>query len=77
MPPDHPLRQRLNDEVHARPPERPPSPSRVSFLALVADGEARRAAWDMIRARAERSGVAPPEIVSRHLAGSISGTSLR
>ena len=27
LPPDHPLRQALNDEVHARPPERVPTPA--------------------------------------------------
>jgi uncharacterized membrane-anchored protein len=77
MPPDHPLRQRLNDEVHARPPERPGSPSRVSFLALVADGEARRAAWDLIRARAESNGVAPPDAAAAHFSADFPGFRLK
>ena len=43
LPPDHPQRIRLNDEVHARPPERIFPPARVSFIAVLAD-EAERAA---------------------------------
>jgi uncharacterized membrane-anchored protein len=66
MPPDYPLRQRLNDEVHARPPEKLTSPCRVSFLALVADGEQRRAAWEIIRSEAARCGAPPPNPASAH-----------
>ena len=37
LPPDHPQRVELNDEVHARPPEMLEAPVRVSFLALLSD----------------------------------------
>ena len=77
MPPDHPLRQRLNDEVHARPPERPTSPCRVSFLALVADGEQRRAAWEIIRAEAARCGAPPPNPASAHYSADFDGFRLK
>jgi uncharacterized membrane-anchored protein len=77
MPPDHPLRQRLNDEVHARPPERPPSPSRISFLALLADGEARRAAWETIGARAQSCGVSPPDSAAAHFSADFPGFRLK
>jgi uncharacterized protein DUF3422 len=35
LPPDHPQRAELNDEVHARPPEALAAPVRVSYLALL------------------------------------------
>lgn len=38
----HPLRQHLNDEVHARPPVPLEAPTRVSFLAFLHEGEAAR-----------------------------------
>jgi len=37
LPPDHPHRIELNDEVHARPPEALVAPLRLSFLALYCD----------------------------------------
>jgi hypothetical protein len=41
LPPDHPLRVELNDEVHARPPEALVAPVQVSFLALFSDSSRR------------------------------------
>jgi uncharacterized membrane-anchored protein len=38
LPPDHPLRRTLNDEVHARPPESLAAPVRLSYLVLVGSG---------------------------------------
>jgi uncharacterized membrane-anchored protein len=35
LPPDHPQRRALNDEVHARPPERIVPPMRLSYIVLV------------------------------------------
>jgi hypothetical protein len=37
LPPDHPHRMELNDEVHARPPEALVAPLRLSFLAIWCD----------------------------------------
>ena len=51
LPPDHPQRQELNDEVHARPPESLTAPSRLSFLALVSD-PAQRSREEAALARA-------------------------
>ena len=66
LPPDHALRQRLNDEVHARPPERIVAPARVKFLALIADARQRQAAWAMIAAAAARQGAPAPEANAYH-----------
>ena len=41
LPPDHPLRTELNDEVHARPPDALAAPVCVWYLALVSDGAGR------------------------------------
>jgi Protein of unknown function (DUF3422) len=37
LPPEHPLRIELAEEVHARPPDAFRSPFRVSYLALLSD----------------------------------------
>jgi uncharacterized membrane-anchored protein len=36
---EHPQRRALNDEVHARPPEQLVAPLRLTYLALVTDGD--------------------------------------
>ncbi len=60
------MRQRLNDEVHARPPERVTCPARASFLALVADAPSRNQAWGMIYDLALRHGAPAPDLNSDH-----------
>jgi len=66
LPPDHPQRFSLNDEVHARPPERLGAPCRVSFLALVAPRERRADAWAVIAEAAKRFGAPPPDESADH-----------
>ena len=41
LPPDHPLRGELHEEVHARPSEALQAPLRLTFLALVSDASSR------------------------------------
>ncbi len=60
LPPDHPQRQELNDEVHARPPESLTAPSRLSFLALVSDPAQRSREEAALAELAAAFGVAPP-----------------
>ncbi|NBQ39845.1 MAG: DUF3422 family protein, partial [Alphaproteobacteria bacterium] len=36
---DHPQRRALNDEVHARPPERLRAPMRLTYLAMFSSGD--------------------------------------
>jgi uncharacterized membrane-anchored protein len=60
LPPDHPLRAELNAEVHARPPELLPTPQRVSYVGLFADGSHRAAEWAHLAALAARYGVTLP-----------------
>jgi uncharacterized membrane-anchored protein len=60
LPRDHPQRYLLNDEVHARPPERLKAPSRVTYLALLASTAQRNDAWQRLTALARDFDAAPP-----------------
>jgi uncharacterized membrane-anchored protein len=60
LPPDHPQRVELNDEVHARPPEPLVAPTRVSYLALLCDAAQREAGWLAVCDLCRQYGVEPP-----------------
>jgi len=77
LPLDHPLRRRLNDEVHARPPERIVSPARVTFIALVANAAQRQEAWTRIAAAAARHGAPVPEANGYHYSADFGGYRLK
>ena len=63
----HPLRQTLSDEVHARPPVALDTPEFVTYLAFVHhEGSAEREA-DHLKALAEQLGLAEPTTCSGHL----------
>jgi uncharacterized membrane-anchored protein len=57
--PNHPLRIKLNDAAHARPPEALAAPLRLSFLALHSDPAQRDAAWEHLCALVRRCGRTP------------------
>ena len=60
LPPVHPLRRELNDEVHARPPEPLIAPARISYLVLLCDAAQREASWDVVADLAHRRGAPQP-----------------
>jgi uncharacterized membrane-anchored protein len=60
MPPDHPQRLALADEVHARPSEPVARPSRAGYVALLVDGDARSAELAHLARLAATHGVAGP-----------------
>lgn len=60
LPPDHPLRTELNDEVHARPPDALAAPVCVWYLALVSDGAGREREREALCDLAGRFGAPPP-----------------
>jgi uncharacterized membrane-anchored protein len=60
LPPDHPQRIELHEEVHARPPEALAAPLRITFLALASDSSAREQEWQHVRALAAGHGVELP-----------------
>ena len=77
LPLDHPLRQRLNDEVHARPPERIAAPARVSFVALLADEAQRAQSWRVIAEIAAAAGATPPAAEALHFSAAVGGYRLK
>jgi len=77
LPPDHPLRAELAEEVHARPPDAFRSPFRVSYLALLSDSADRRAEWERLCELLRRSGVTPPVRVANHFSTRIDRVHLR
>ena len=66
LPPDHPRRIELNDEVHARPPERLVAPARVSYLALIRTGDDLREHTLAVADLCQRHGIAPPAETTIH-----------
>ncbi|MEM9356413.1 MAG: DUF3422 domain-containing protein [Pseudomonadota bacterium] len=62
LPQFHEKRFELNDEVHARPSQSIETPSRLSYIVLLAGQAEREKAVDMIRALADQFRIAPPEL---------------
>lgn len=77
LPPDHPLRGELSEEVHARPPEAFRSPFRVSYFALLSDSADRRAEWEQLCELLRRFGIMPPARVANHFSTRIDRVHLR
>jgi uncharacterized membrane-anchored protein len=61
-PPNHPQRLMLADEVHARPSEPVPGPSRAGYVALLVDADARSAEHAHLARLAALHGVAAPAV---------------
>ena len=60
LPPDHPQRRLLADEVHARPPEELQAPLRASYLAVMIDAAAREREMTHVATLCARHCVAAP-----------------
>ena len=60
LPPDHPERFSLAEEVHARPPELLPTPARASYLAVLVDADERVRETAHLARLCERYAVPPP-----------------
>jgi uncharacterized membrane-anchored protein len=73
LPPEHPFRAALTEELHARPIEPVAAPARLSFLALLCDGPEREAAWAAMRDLALRHGAAPPPPGAVHHSAELGG----
>ena len=71
LPASHPQRVLLNDEVHARPPEPLAAPTRVSYLAMICDAEAREASFQAVASLARTCGVTPPEPGENHFSADL------
>ncbi|MFP4147517.1 MAG: DUF3422 family protein, partial [Halorhodospira sp.] len=64
---DHPLRQEINDEIHARPYERLRAPARVSHLGMFSGRDAAEADRAAVAELCQRFGVEPPEPGAQHM----------
>jgi uncharacterized membrane-anchored protein len=71
LPPNHPLRLELANEVHARPTEGIDGPSEIVYLALASDGSRRDLDWTEARALFERLGAPLPDVPRAHHRSSI------
>jgi uncharacterized membrane-anchored protein len=60
LPPDHPERLALADEVHARPPEPLTTPTRASYVAVLLDSDQRAAESQHLAHLCARFDVPPP-----------------
>ena len=60
LPPDHPQRVKLHNEVHSRPPEAVVAPCRISYLALFSPSSQREEEWRKVCELAQAFGIAPP-----------------
>ena len=60
LPPDHPQRRLLAEEAHARPFETVPTPARVTYVAVLIDGESRAAEQAHVAKLCALHGAAPP-----------------
>lgn len=74
---DHPLREQLTDEVHARPYEMLPAPAQGSFVALFSGEEAAEPDRQCVAALCRRYGVAPPPPGSIHFTADLGPFRLR
>ncbi len=62
LPPNHPDRLVLADEVHARPPEPIETPSRATYLAVLVDPDDREREREHVGRLCARFDVAPPAV---------------
>ena len=77
LPPDHPHRRELNDEVHARPPEALQPPLRLSYLVLLSGWSAQEQERRRVAELAARFGVEPPAIGANHFSAEMGGFRLK
>ncbi len=77
FPPDHPQRIALADEVHARPPERVVTPSRVSYLAILVESEARAQELRHLQVLCSRHDVPGPPNDATHFRTALGGLRLK
>jgi uncharacterized membrane-anchored protein len=73
LPPDHPDRILLADEVHARPPEPLETPSRASYVAVLVDADDRSRELAHLSLLCKSFGVPPPAPGASHFSAALSG----
>jgi uncharacterized membrane-anchored protein len=71
LPPDHPDRFLLAEEVHARPPEPVDTPSRATYLAILVDVDERARERDHLAVLCRRFAVPPPAESATHFSATL------
>jgi uncharacterized membrane-anchored protein len=74
---EHPLRQALNAELHARQPEALSAPLRLTFLALYSDASQRASELEHVGELAHRHGVPPPPDGTAHFSADLGAFRLK
>jgi uncharacterized membrane-anchored protein len=77
LPPDHPNRLNLADEVHVRPPEAVETPSRATYVAVLFDHDQRPRERVHLAQLCERFGVTPPGSDAIHFTAEIGDVRLK
>lgn len=77
LPPDHPERLRLAEEVHARPPEALATSSRATYVAVLVDHEQRTRERAHLAQLCERSAVPPPAADAIHFSADLGTVRLK
>jgi uncharacterized membrane-anchored protein len=77
LPPDHPDRAFLAEEVHARPPDALETPCRITYVAILVNPEQRDPEWQHVVSLCESFGVAPPSRDASHLATTLATIRLK
>jgi len=77
LPPDHPQRRILNDEVHARPSEPITAPTRISYLVLFSGGAPGDSEWVALEDLAKRYEAVAPRHKATHYSGNFGPFRLR
>jgi uncharacterized membrane-anchored protein len=77
LPPDHPQRLTLADEVHARPPEPLETPARASYVALLVEPEERARELAHIATLCERHRITPPGPGTTHFTAQLGTVRLK
>jgi uncharacterized membrane-anchored protein len=77
LPPDHPQRRALADEVHARPPEPLETPARATYVALLIEDEDRAREHAHVAALCAGYGVAAPGAEATHFAAQLGAVRLK
>jgi uncharacterized membrane-anchored protein len=77
LPPDHPDRFVLADEVHARPPEPLDTPSRATYVAVLVGADERAAEHQHLARLCERFDVLPPPASATQFSARLGGLRLK
>ncbi len=77
LPPNHPERFALANEIHARPPSAMSTPGRITYAAVIVAVEERGRELAHVAALCERFGVQPPEPSSAHFSADLGPLSIK